>query len=179
MEYKPKSIDSLMKSMRDDKKINIYGSAQKRKLRCMGYFHGYKGYRYCNSPGNWIKYSDFNQIQAVYNFDMQLKTVLYPRIMFIETAMKNYALEIILKEAGSGSFSDIFAKLLNDYKSFPIGTDDYKKALMKRLTLRNRIYSDISNSYNYKSIVNHYYENNTLMTIWEILEYLSFGEFGI
>lgn len=178
MEYKPKSIDSLMKIMRDDKKININGSIQKRKLRCMGYFHGYKGYRYCNSPTSQIKYSDFNQIQAVYDFDMQLKTLLYPRIMFIETAMKNYALEIILKEAGSGNFSDIFTKILNDYKSFRIGTAEYKKALMKRLTLRNRIFSAISNSYDHKNIVNHYYDNDRLMPVWAIFELLSLGEFG-
>lgn len=177
MEYKAKSIDSLMKSMRS-KNIAINGSIQKRKLRCIGYFHGYKGYRYFGSPTNWINYSDFNQIQAVYNFDMQLKAALYPRIMFIETAMKNYALEVVLDETGSGDFADVFAKVLNDYKSFRVGTDNYKKALMKRLALRNKIYSAISGSYEYKSIVNHYYNRDRLMPIWAIFELLSLGEFG-
>lgn len=37
---KPKSINSLMAYMRDEKKINIYGSLQKRQLRNMGYYHG-------------------------------------------------------------------------------------------------------------------------------------------
>lgn len=39
---KPKGINSLMKYMRDIKGINISGSIQNRKLRYMGYFHGYK-----------------------------------------------------------------------------------------------------------------------------------------
>ena len=49
---KPKSVNALMAHMRDEKNIEIKGSSQKRKLRNMGYFHGYKGYRYCNSPDN-------------------------------------------------------------------------------------------------------------------------------
>lgn len=54
---KPKSINSLMAYMRDEKKINIYGSLQKRQLRNMGYYHGYKGYRYCGSPNQILFYT--------------------------------------------------------------------------------------------------------------------------
>lgn len=53
--------------MRDEKKINIYGSLQKRQLRNMGYYHGYKGYRYCGSPNQILLYTDFKQIKAVYD----------------------------------------------------------------------------------------------------------------
>ena len=88
-----------MAHMRDEKNIEIKGSSQKRKLRNMGYFHGYKGYRYCNSPDNKLPYDNFNQIQAVYDFDMKLKTIFYSRIMFVETAIKNYSLEVIIDEA--------------------------------------------------------------------------------
>ena len=35
-----------MAYMRNEKCIDINGSVQKRKLRYIGYFHGYKGYRY-------------------------------------------------------------------------------------------------------------------------------------
>lgn len=48
----PKSINSLMAYMRDKKNISISGSTQKKKLRNMGYFHGYKGYRYHSNPQN-------------------------------------------------------------------------------------------------------------------------------
>ena len=73
---KPKSINALMKHMRTNKKIRIDGSRQKRNLRYMGYFHGYKGYRYCHSPHIIFKYSNFDELQAVYNFDMKLKAIL-------------------------------------------------------------------------------------------------------
>lgn len=46
MKKKPKSINALMAYMRDEKGLSISGSCDKKKLRYMGYFHGYKGYRY-------------------------------------------------------------------------------------------------------------------------------------
>ena len=39
-----------MAYMRNEKCIDINGSVQKRKLRYIGYFHGYKGYRYFYNP---------------------------------------------------------------------------------------------------------------------------------
>ena len=40
---KLKSINSLMAYMRNAKGIQINGTVHKKKLRFMGYFHGYKG----------------------------------------------------------------------------------------------------------------------------------------
>ena len=36
-----KTIDALMKYLRETHNMNIGGSAQKRKLRNLGYYHGY------------------------------------------------------------------------------------------------------------------------------------------
>ena len=110
---KPKSINSLMSYMRDKKHISIQGSTQKKKLRHMGYFHGYKGYRYCNSPTALLPYSNFNELQAVYDFDMRVKAILYPQIMYLETALKNYALEEILNDVQSDRFADVYSQLMN------------------------------------------------------------------
>src|SRR5699024_4589296 len=41
-----RTINSLMAYLRDRKNIDIRGSSHKRKLRNMGYYHGYKGYRF-------------------------------------------------------------------------------------------------------------------------------------
>lgn len=41
----PKTLNSLMKHLRNCG-IAIKGSAQKRKLKNIGYYHGYKGYRF-------------------------------------------------------------------------------------------------------------------------------------
>lgn len=144
----------------------------------MGYFHGYKGYRYYNSPSSLLLYSNFNELQAVYEFDMDLKAILYPQIMFLETTIKNYALENILEQSGSDRFADIYTKLLNDYKSFPVGSQHYKDAITKRMNVRNKIYSVLSRDYGRNNIVNHYYDNDKAVPIWAIFELLSLGEFG-
>jgi len=41
-----KSLNSLMRHIRDSSGIRIGGGSDKRALAQMGYFHGYKGYRY-------------------------------------------------------------------------------------------------------------------------------------
>lgn len=53
---KVKSINSLMAYLRDKHGIRIGGSIQKRKLRNIGYYHGYKGYRYIARPHNRIMF---------------------------------------------------------------------------------------------------------------------------
>ena len=174
----PKSINALMAVMRNDKGISIGGSLQKKKLRYMGYFHGYKGYRYCNSPSSLLPFSDFNELQSVYEFDMRIKAIMYPQIMFLETTLKNYALEEILRLSNSDRFAEAYAQLLNDYRSHPVNSDPYKKAIRKRMDLRNKVYSIISRDYGRNNIVNHYYDRDRQVPIWAIFELISLGEFG-
>lgn len=174
---KPKSINALMANMRNNKRINIQGSTQKKKLRYMGYFHGYKGYRYCRVPANRLPFSDFNELQSVYDFDMRIKTIIYPAIMFIETALKNYALECVVSNSKSESFAEVFSNSLTNYKSFPVGNSDFKAAMRKRLELRNHIYSTISRDYK-KDLVHHYYDKDESVPIWAIFELMTLGEFG-
>lgn len=174
---RPKSINSLMAYMRDNKGIKISGSSQKKKLRYIGYYHGYKGYRYCNSPSSLLSYNNFNELYAVYDFDMKLKAMLYPQIMFLETALKNYALEEILIEANSDRFVDIYDKVMNDYKAFHVNDEKYKEAITKRMRVRNNVYSIISREYNRSNIVTHYYQRDRAVPIWGVFELLSLGDF--
>jgi len=178
MQKRPKTINSLMSYMRDNKNININGSKDKRNLRYMGYFHGYKGYRYHNNPGNKYIFNSFDELQAIYDFDMSLKTMFYPEIMFLETTLKNYVLEIILDESKSKRFADIYSKLLIEYKSYKLGSNEYKKAINRRMNLRNKIYSLISRDYGKRFLVNHYYDKDQPLPIWAIFELMSLGEFG-
>ena len=178
MHKSPKSINALMSYMRTKKRISIQGSSDKKKLRYMGYFHGYKGYRYHRNPSKIFNYSSFNELQAVYDFDMSLKAMLYPKIMFLETTTKNYALETVLEKSNSKRFADIYAKLLTDYKSFAVGSKEYKKSISKRLALRNKIYSVISRDYGKRFVVNHYYDKDQPLPIWAIFELISLGEFA-
>lgn len=178
MKKQPKTINSLMSYMRDEKGIDINGSLQKKKLRYMGYFHGYKGYRYYGSPNNRFAFTSFNEIQAVYDFDMALKSTFYPRIMFLETTLKNYALEVILEKSKSKRFADIYANLLTEYKAYPIGTKEYKQAINRRLNIRNKVYSVIQRDYGKRYVVNHYYDKDQPLPIWAIFELISLGEFA-
>lgn len=175
---KPQSINSLMKHMRDEKNIQIGGSLQKKKLRAMGYFHGYKGYRYCNTPNNLFPFANFSELQAVYDFDMKLKTVFYSQIMFLETAIKNYSLEIILQEAGSKRFAEVYNKLMNDYKSYNKGSENFQKAISKRMNVRNKVYGNISKYYSKSNIIKHYYDSDRPVPMWAVFEILSLGEFA-
>ena len=76
-EQMPKSIDGLMRYLRDKKGIEISGSAQKRKLRNIGYYHGYKGYRFVGTSTNTVPYTNFDQVQAFY--DLATNRVLLGR----------------------------------------------------------------------------------------------------
>ena len=137
-----KKTDALMRHLRDSG-IAIYGPKQKRQLINTGYFHGYKGYRFHNNPANTYAFNSFDEVQAIYDFDMAIKTMFYPEIMFLETAFKNYVLEVILEDAESKRFANIYAKLLTDYKAYPIGSNDYKKAINKGNEVAERMYKRI------------------------------------
>lgn len=172
-----KTVNALMKYLRDTKKIAISGSAQKTKLRRIGYYHGYKGYRFFGKPSKKLAYTDFEQLMSVYNFDMQVKSVLYSSLMHIETTLKNYALEEILDVANSDKFTDIFSTVLNHHNDYSVAKDK-KAALTKELSLRNRIYSALSRDYKNKLVVQHFYEKDLPVPIWAIFEIVSLGEFG-
>lgn len=177
---KPKSINGLMKHLRDRKGMDIKGPVQKRRLRNMGYYHGYKGYRYIGTPSKSINYTKFAELESIYNFDKKLKALLYPHVMFIETALKNYVLEALLDNAKSENFYEIYNTLLTDYKRFST-TDKkkYKEALRKRLALRDQIYRVQTKAYGNKNrIAEHYYQKYNNLPIWAIFELISLGEFG-
>lgn len=188
---KPKSTNSLMKYLRDNKGIAI-SSVQKRKLMNMGYYHGYKGYRYISKPSNQIPYTKFEELSAIYDFDAQLKALFYPSVMMIETALKNYVLEVIVNSAASDSFIDIYNNLLDNYKMFSTAgktfptakarahaEEKFKKELKRRLDLRNRIYKIQTDAYgNGNKIADHYLSRDTNLPIWATFELLSLGEFG-
>lgn len=181
-----------MRYLRDKKSIAISGSSQKRKLMNIGYYHGYKGYRYIGSPTNRIPYTDFDELVAVYNFDTQLKGLFYPQVMFIETAVKNYVLDILVSTTNSENFIDIYNRLLDNYKMFSTSGKTYRtvvdrqkaeekfnRELKRRLDLRNRIYKVQTDAFgNGNKIADHYLRRGSSLPIWAIFELLSLGEFG-
>ena len=113
-----KSIDGLMRHLRSNG-IQISGSAQKRQLRNSGYFHGYKGYRFFGTSSNRLPFTSYDEVNATILYDSKLKSLLYGKMMFIETAVKNVALESILSYTGSESIQDMYDKAVGSYKNCP------------------------------------------------------------
>lgn len=174
-----KTIDALMKYLRETHNMNIGGSAQKRKLRNLGYYHGYKGYRFIKTPNNKISFNDFDELMAIANFDIRLKTLIYPQIMFIETALKNYVLEQILLKSRTDNFNKIYNEILTDYRVYKSDSVKYKKAMTRRLSLYNKVYSSITRDFdNDKQVIKHFFMKDKSLPIWAIFEILSLGEFG-
>lgn len=174
-----RTINSLMAYLREEKNIDIKGSLHKRKLRNLGYYHGYKGYRFIKSTTNPINISNFDEVIAINSFDMELKGLFYSKIMFLETALKNYTLEIILKESNSSSFNVIYEKVLIDYKHKKVGSDNYNKAYKDRLKVRDTIYKTLTREYSHKrTVVEHFYNKDLQVPIWAIFETITLGDFG-
>lgn len=181
-----------MKYLRNDKSIEIHGSGDKQKLLNIGYYHGYKGYRYYKRPSNTLNYKSFNELIVVYNFDANLKTLFYPWVMQIETALKGRILEEIVSETNSDDFNVIYHQLLNNYKSFSTTGKSYrdlkskqtaekrfKDALKQRLELKDRINKMQTQAYGHgNKIAAHYLSNDKAIPIWGIFELMTLGEFG-
>lgn len=169
----------LMKHLRDVHNINITGSIQKQKLRNIGYFHGYKGYRFIKNKKDRISFKIFNEIVVFNDFDIELKTIFYPHIMFIETALKNYVLEEVLLIANSNSFEEISRKYLTYYKQFQVESKDYRNELQKMLSIKNQFNNTLSREYSKRrAVIQHFYHSDRHVPIWAIFEVITMGEFG-
>ncbi len=172
---KAKSINALMKHLRS-KGLQIEGSCDKKDLLNIGYYHGYKGYRFFLNSSQAMPYQRFSEVKSVYDFDLQLKALLYPKIMFIETALKNRVLAQIFYKECNTDFISIYNNCLTAFKSETGRTR--KEKLKDRVKLRKLIYSDIADKYEHSSIVQHFYNNNQMVPIWGVFELLTLGEFG-
>lgn len=177
-----KSTDGLMRHLRDNG-IDISGSRQKRLLMNTGYFHGYKGYRFYKNASSRLPFTSFNEIYATIEFDTNLKSLFYSKIMFIETALKNIALDTIMKEIKSNRIEDMYDKVISSYKNSPIGSiEEQKKDMQKnKLGLQSMIQSAIQQAYKKENPkITHFYNNINYseVPLWAIFEILTMGDFG-
>lgn len=173
-----KSTNGLMKHIRDNHNVSIGGGKEKKELLQMGYYHGYKAYRYYKRSSNPFNISDFKEIKAIYDFDMNVKSLLYPYIMNIETAIKNYSIDTLVI-LGDCSFDKVYEQQLLYYKTQRVGTDSYKKEINRRLNLRKKIHSTISYEYsNNNPVIQHFSHTGEPIPLWAIFEAVSFGTLG-
>lgn len=166
-----------MKHLRDQG-ISIGGSGQKRKLKNIGYYHGYKGFRFVGDSSKRLPINDFSQIASLHAMDMQIKTLFYPYIMTIETALKNYTLEAVLSYAKSEDFDDIYKNCLTAYRGYHPNTGDYKKSWANRLRLRQTVDGLVFREQDKKPFFKHFRDRGRTIPIWAIFEAMTLGEFG-
>lgn len=102
-----KKTDALMRHLRDSG-IEIKGGKQKRQLINTGYFHGYKGYRFFGTSRKRLPFISYDEIYATIQYDSDLKALFYGKMMYIETAVKNIALESILVNANSEAIQNMY-----------------------------------------------------------------------
>lgn len=172
----PSSLNSLMKHLRDSG-VEIAGSSQKRKLKNIGYYHGYKGYRFAGTAANRLPITDFNHIVLLHDFDMRIKTLVFPYMMNIETALKNYTLEAVLADAGSSNFDDIWRKSLTGYRC--CSRSRYRDEWGKRQKLRQEIDGIIFRNHKTKDVIGHFSDADRDIPIWAIFEVMTLGNFGV
>lgn len=177
-----KSTDALMRHLRDNG-IEISGSTQKRQLINTGYFHGYKGYRFFKTSNKKIPFKNYADIYATIKYDSEIKALFYGKIMFIETAVKNIALECIMKDADSENIEDMYQKVVSAYNNLPPNADDKEKekAQKNKLRLENNVLSALAQAYNQgNKKITHFYNNMSYngVPLWALFEIMTLGDFA-
>ena len=102
---------------------------------------------FVSSP-NRLPFTSYNEINATIQYDTKLKSLLYGKMMFIETALKNIALNTIMSEIDSSSIYDMYDKAISSYKNAPAGTreDIKKKYQNNKLNLQGSIQNAIAHN---------------------------------
>ena len=166
----PQTINGLMRHLRNDCNISIGGSYEKSQLISYGYYHGYKGYRFVRTRTNQVPYTKFSEVVAVIEYDNNLKSALYPCLMFIETAIKNIVCNAAVVGLRNSTFDHVYKERMNDNIS-------NANLQAKRLKLRNSVYGKLADRYQKEDgrdnqMVRHFYNRGEDVPLWGVFEIL-------
>ena len=103
--------------------------------------------------------------------------------MFIETAVKNIALESILVNANSESIQDMYDKVVSGYNNAPASAtiEQKRKLQQNKLNLQNSIQSSLAYAYKKNNPkITHFYNNigYSDVPIWALFEIMTMGDLG-
>ena len=167
-----------MKHLRNTHHINVK-SSQTQALRNMGYYHGYKRYRFVkksNSDGI-LPITSFKEIEAIYNFDMELKGLFYPIVMLVETALKNRTIASIVAESSSG-IEDILEHQLACYMDYPEEHEKHGNKLVQYNETRQNILDTIEYYSDKNEVIKHYLKSDYQIPLWAYFEVITLGQFS-
>src|SRR5699024_4546428 len=139
-------------------------------------YHGYKAYRFIDSKENIQPYEKFSEIKAVYDFDHELKALLYPTLMKIETSLKNRTIDLLVQN----SYSDIefiYNHYLNSYRDY-YRNRDQRKYRQKKLEFKAKMTSTIVYNYKNSTVIQHFINKGKPIPLWAYFEVTTLGEYG-
>lgn len=173
-----KTVNGLIKHIRVSG-IAIGGSKEKRKLINYGYFHGYKGYR-CYKPTNTIlPFASFKEITATVEYDSSLKAIIYPKLMFIETALSSITCQAIIEITRSESIYSMLNIAIENYQRCnPTLPQRIKQKKQNNFfKLQKSLESEISKAYNNDNPrITHYINSpGRDVPIWALFDILTLG----
>lgn len=177
-----KTTDGLMRHLRTNG-IAISGSTQKQQLINTGYYHGYKGYRFFLFAENRLPFTSYREVYATIQYDSDLKSLFYGKVMFIETAVKNIALQGILENADSENIPDILDRVVSSYNRTPASftPDQKKRAQQCKLNLQRSIQTSLATAYAKENPkITHFYNDPHYsgVPVWAYFETMTMGDLG-
>lgn len=170
-EYVPLSTNALMRHLRA-RGVSIKGSSAKRKLQNVGYYHGYKGYRFARERRNPLPLTDFDQVLNLYAFDMELKTLFYPRIMQVETSLKSCILDVICAYLAKRGRRATFEVVCSECLTGAGAKDQYRELsyLAQKVARQSAREGE--------PVIRHFTDQSRRVPIWALMETLTLGEFS-
>ena len=98
-----------MKYLRSKHNIAVK-SNQAQDLRNMGYYHGFKGYRFIRVPSQRISFTSLDEIIALNKFDMKLKALRS------KGEVEGEKFDFILPETFMNNSGNAVCQIINDKK---------------------------------------------------------------
>lgn len=136
-----------------------------------------------NNADKKLPIVNYEQVNQTIIYDSKLKNLLYGKIMYIETALKNISLDTIINEINSSDINDMYREVIQSYANSPANSTPKQKEELqsKFFSLQNMIHRNISNAYNKKDKrITHFYNNSLYSSIplWAVFEIITMGDFG-
>ena len=108
--------------------------------------------------------------------------MLYSKLMFIETAVKNIVLEEVLSFIQSENINDMFTLAVEGFHNSPItlSREQKQKIQQNKLLLQKMIQSILLDQYKSRNTkITHFYDNHASeVPIWALFEVMMLGQFG-
>lgn len=169
-----KSHNQQLKVLRR-KGLQVPSGKPKRILEKEGFYQVINGYKDLflstkktpTTTETFTNGSQFSEIEALYNFDFDLKMVILKRILKIENQLKNRISYHFSKRYGH----DNYLKTSN----FDSSTQNRLADVMK---LIKDLQSDIAKDIGKKPAITHYMTTHGYVPLWVLMPFLTFGRVG-